>query len=1433
MKDLLKKSFVIVIIFILTIANYGFAIEAIATEGTSVLEKSIFKKKNIEFKAYFDSENEKEKLSNVNEEVTINAELNPKVDGILKEGKLKLNLENSEEANFEIVSVSKQEDISKDLEVKDIKQELTENLKTVTDEEVIDEDKIIEETTKEIANEKENVSSNSEISLTEENYISISNVISNTKFRIVIKYKQGEKINISDLYKKLNLTLEGTFVNADLEESQESESETLKLGWTYSKEIEVISEYNKISPFTVGKTVGTIVQNEITVKREITENNYLPVKETNIEIQVPTLNGKYPTEISVNANRLMATRGETFGAVTFTNDNWSYNEKKHTIEIKVQNEENGTAVNSSGEDNFVVAYRYEDYIDAENIELDKEVTVKVEEYSGKENKIQEKKIEEKEAKDIDAGELITYTVGTTDEAVSKGKINANYYSETAYETEIKTIVSVNILTSDMLEAMKIRGTKEEYIDKTGESYDASGDIKYKGVNFNYSEIQDILKADGTIDLLDKEGNIIYTLDKYNTKSDESTKIELSEYTDNLQIRINKVKSNGTINIEFVKVIGKSNYKAVEFNDFKSIKSTVETSVKYAEQEGTFTLKTMDVEKEFTESFTSAKLYMNKEYLSTVEVNKNVQLKIELNNNKETSDLYKNPYFEIVFPKYVKAVEIQDINLMDEKGLQIKDFHTVEENGTIKIKVELEGTQTEFVGVNLTNGTNIVINANITVDDYTPKKQDQVKLYYYNEAVTNYVMQTKWSVNKNMPSDIIKVTNGFDLAVFEYQAPTGLVPVNEIKNYDGKANNVKSVKQGTIEKQIEIKQETQISQMKLTALNNTGNDCTDVVLLGRIPFKGNKDVVTGADLGTTVTTTLKDKITADGSNTAMATIYYSSNPEADKNLSDENNGWTQEITDISEIKSYLIVVDGTLEAGKVLNYSYDFEIPSELPYESAIYGSFGVYYNNNSDVAVVYESSIADKVGLVTEKGPKLEANLSVDIGDGNDVLEGKRLKYTLKVNNVGDVDMQNVIAKIDVPKYAKNVEQGEISAYNGDYGFVTTDKSKLEYEIGDILAGETKEINFYLKANLLQTLEEYISYFPSSTLVEKDEKGYYTIDEDNNKTYIESVPDQYIETKANIESKNFAKEIETNVVKNKIKKANFITRFSIDYNRNQGIGYETNFQLDLVNNSGSTLKNVKAIFHTSKYLPYVSGECDLENINIEYDEEKQIVTYYLGDIIADKACVLKTLVKSENILTGEQDVDCYFELVADEIETEYSTIIPQKIVKPYLEANQSTSILDNMIKEEEEITVLINVKNIGYRSAVNSKLQLEFSDTLELKNLDYTGDMKGILEKGDGNSNVDAMLPIILSQKEINISCKFITKNKTGTENSIGKIQAKILNENQDEILLEEIKFIVLNDKLTEFEQEKLEEEKIRKEQEKKDTRRKGKSRARKNKKRR
>ena len=63
MKKTWKKCIVLAIIFILTFVNYGFSIEVIATEGSSVFSSGIFKKNSIELKAYFDNNDEIMRIS--------------------------------------------------------------------------------------------------------------------------------------------------------------------------------------------------------------------------------------------------------------------------------------------------------------------------------------------------------------------------------------------------------------------------------------------------------------------------------------------------------------------------------------------------------------------------------------------------------------------------------------------------------------------------------------------------------------------------------------------------------------------------------------------------------------------------------------------------------------------------------------------------------------------------------------------------------------------------------------------------------------------------------------------------------------------------------------------------------------------------------------------------------------------------------------------------------------------------------------------------------------------------------------------------------------------------------------------------------------------------------------------------------------------------
>jgi hypothetical protein len=745
-----------------------------------------------------------------------------------------------------------------------------------------------------------------------------------------------------------------------------------------------------------------------------------------------------------------------------------------------------------------------------------------------------------------------------------------------------------------------------------------------------------------------------------------------------------------------------------------------------------------------------------------------------------------------------------MNLVNAEGLRVSDFQTYTKDGIIRVKVELQGTQNGFSTGDLTNGTNIIINTKIEVDDVTPRKEDQIKLYYCNEAVTNYESQTKWTISKNIPNEIIKQTNGFDVAVFEFKAPTGMVAISSIRNYDGNSSEIRSVKQGEISAKLERESKSQISSVGITTLNNTGNDCTDLVIVGRVPFAGNKTVTSNEDLGTTITAPMVDFIKADSSNSISSKIYYSANETANKNLDDITNGWTEDIESISEVKSYLIVTDGTLKAGEVLNYTYDVEIPENLPYETGIYGTFSVYYNNNSDVAIVYESVTADKVGLYTESGPKLNLVLTADVKENAEVPEETRIGYTITAENVGGIDFENLVLKAEIPSNALIVEKTE-ETIMGDYGWVSDSETKnISYEIGTLKSNESVSETFYIEAPKVLTIEEYCKSMGNDS--GKDENGYYyyydNTESDYVKKYVTEVPDTYIEMKASAESSTLSTEVESNTLSNKIVNTNWSKNITLRHDREMSIGFKDEFTGRFENTSGKDIENVSIVFHGNKYLTYLESDCNIEDVEIIYNEENGDVEYNFKKIEKDQIIKIETTLEAVNIPSGKEDFDCYYEIKSAGNASEYTTKIPQTIVKSFIKGSVVSAVPSKQVKEDESFSIILNVKNVGYSSASDAQLQFSVPEVLEIEKITYTGDSEGSLTNGNGTGEVLASLPYLESEDEITIQIDLKVKNVEGTESTNVIIEPILSNENQEDIKLEKIEFTVINDKLTEDEEE-------------------------------
>lgn len=1411
-----RKILSMIVIFVLTVVNYGFPLKAMAAEGASFF--NFFKKDEIELKAYFDGdENKNETNADVNDVVDVTIEITPLVEEYLKDGVLRFGLKNGNVNNFKIQSIRVEEEVSEVEEDENtdepniVENTISTEVKTEEGENVITPENVIEESveknhigssleddviTEEILDEmviensnEEVVVQNYEVKLVSDTEIELKNIINKTKIHVEIVFNSDATINIEDLYSEIEVVLNGNYVDEDLEIIEVSRTQDLTLGWEYSKDIVISSDYTKVSPFVVGEIKGTILENVVTINREITEANFLPIKNTNLEIQIPRINGELPIGISVTSNKLMATLGTGLTDTEFSEENWTYDESTGILNINI---ENTNLALGNGEDRFDIICRYEEYIEDETVTLDKNVKVIVEEYSSNSNNVQEKMIEEVQDKEVKSGELMSCSAVENNEVINKGKINANYYISAGYETEFKDVVNLTILTSDILEDITLESSKENYIDKDGNELDASSDVKYKGINFNYNEIKEMLENGSTIEILDENDNVLHTI----TNEDNNYSIVFENKIDNLKVRINKVMVNKNLSIEFVKTIDNSSYSVETFNTIQKLESSMDVKVKYVGFEETFKISEITNENILENTQTDVSFFMNTTNLSAISENQNVEFRIEFMNNEVTSDLYRNPTFEIVFPKYVEDVTINSVNLLYKNGLSMLDSKVVYENGYVKIRINLEGTQSEFNFSNITNGTNILLDTNIVVDELTPSIQDAIKLYYYNEIATDYNKEINWSMSKDMPANV--TTHGYDYVYINYQTLSGFVTSNGISNFDSIGSQINTVKQGKVTANLDMGVGTRVVTMNLATVNNTGNACSDVVMIGRIPSEGTTDVITGEKLQTNTNTKMVSGVRAAEENNVKCDIYYSYKADANKNLDDASNGWTKEPEDMSNVKSFLIVPVYTVSAGAVLKFSYDFEVPANLPYDVEMYGNFGAYYNNHLSYETMYESSQADLVALVTDAGPRLEASLSVDVGDGEKVNSLSRLKYTVKVENTGSILAENVVVNIPVPENCVVVEK-QVNLSLGDYGFEEkTTRKNVTFNLEKIEPGESKELTFYLRVGLKRTLDAYAAG--------KDENGYYLLREsaENGKEYITDVPAMYVKVQATVSSSIMAEEILTNEVVNEVEATMFDLTTYIDYDRSLNPGTETNFRLVFKNVSGKVLEDVQVVLDIGDVYSYSEGNVEdvyetLVDSEITVDAEAGKIYFPIGTMDVSETMIVKAKVIAKTIAQMELSDTCHFEVIAKGMETaEQGTVITQKIEIPWIEAEDITSGVPGTINEGDQVTVSLRIKNNSNRNVTSASFECDIPNCLEVVDV-KSADGK-LMTAAVQDGKVINKLPVILEGEQYDVYLTVRAKNLPGVDSTIAVLNMVAKNDGQADISVSAVEFNILNTEKTEDE---------------------------------
>ena len=302
-----------------------------------------------------------------------------------------------------------------------------------------------------------------------------------------------------------------------------------------------------------------------------------------------------------------------------------------------------------------------------------------------------------------------------------------------------------------------------------------------------------------------------------------------------------------------------------------------------------------------------------------------------------------------------------------------------------------------------------------------------------------------------------------MANVEIVSPTGVVTENTMTGY----NEEKAISNITQEKQediIRIYDQAHEVTIGGTILNNYENSLENVLILGRTPFKDNKLIDEATLLGSTFTMKMKERLSVQGIDQSKVKIYYSENAEATKDLITASNVWTENPSNLENVKSYLIVIVGELQKGAKISFNYKAELPANLSYNNSTYTTYKMYYDNKTETATIGEKKTAGTIGVTTGTGPEvkitLTSNMPKDESQEGDVrlLPAKgAARFWVDIENTGKMEATNASIVVDTPSDTEVVNYIEET---GEYK-----RTSKKIDIGTLKAGEKKQISYYVLAN--------------------------------------------------------------------------------------------------------------------------------------------------------------------------------------------------------------------------------------------------------------------------------------------------------------------------------------------------------------------------------
>lgn len=1096
----------------------------------------------------------------------------------------------------------------------------------------------------------------------------------------------------------------GTYVNAKGEEVAVKKDIVVHTSWTASTaKAKLDYEITKYIPYSANNVSKLITQGKIT---SYVENSVLPIKNTNIEVNAPKINNKYPETVTVVANSTNATNGDA-NRDNFSKNNWSYDSTTGKITITVNN----NAVNGKIQwakntaDEFIVTYIYSSDVyeavkdSVTRVTYDASSSMNLYVQSGV-NKVSAH-VDGYEDQTKKIGDIVEFTSNAT-QSISKGYIynNKNAADENKKETEYVAQYTAHVSYADVIDAIVLKQDVDKFVTANGSEQSTTvGGVNYaynKTLAISKQEFNKVFGENGEITILNEAGTTLATINKDTEVKDNKIVVNLVPFnTNSITIKTSKPQAEGNVIFEITKALAKNiEYSTSQLKSFTQIKTQVTGTAKNSDIDIVSTESTKNVD--LTEPTQKASITTSNNRLSTIVKNENVEIKVTLENDSADDTMYTNPKIKITFPENIETINVKDCKVYFDDELEIdEDSIMFYENGdgTKTLELKLKGTQTKYNNV-AAKGATVVLTTDITLNTLTPTTNTQITAEITNgdSTVTNVATDVK------------------------YIAPSGVVTTNSMTGYNGD-EKIEVINGESQKALIPTKAEQKEVTYTMNVINNYENTLDHVVVLGRTPFKDNKDVSTSLSLGSNITMPLASGITVTGVDASKVTIYYSENGEATTDLSNSQNGWTTSVTDYTKIKSYMIVLneDYAMNGGDTFTFTYKATLPANLDYDQEVYENYGVFFNNNKTSGTITDKAIATKIGFTTGSIAKLDAKLISTIGEGASVKSGEILEYELTINNTGVVDAENTTVEIKLPPELSFIPQD-----GDDYTYkVPEDEEYDESRYEELLnLPENEVIDLTKYENLISELQQYEDNDVDSEVL-KINLGKITANSTLKKTLkfrAQSDETKKVELKATVGYSDMIS-VETNTVSNIIEKVYFDTQIGSKYKslkegetysfqialRSSQYNYE--FENESVDNSR---KNTVVTITLPDELEYDSIK--LTRFNEDTFEEDDItstanvkvsgrkVTVKVGDVDGErgKTLIINTKVGKLANEVYKKEVTITSNIKADNTETENIDDISVTINKPGINVTQASNIPEGTtISAGEDFVYTFTIQNLS------------------------------------------------------------------------------------------------------------------------------------------